>query len=343
MDDPAEGKEPEYLWLNRKAQIGAWRVDVKRTKEKAEAEKRRRTPQQGMGMMYSSPEPEPEVKPEVALFGALIGARILRSRSSSVRQGHFTGVSAEYYVASVLAYQQLHVGMVHQGGSAVDLLVSTPDGARSTTVQVKGNRNARRIRKRDGSPKSAIRRCDLLALRQRLPSGENVLGEALVEVDLRGLQSVEVLAPLMTLRSRYASLRRNSFEDAYLNNAVTSAAQRATLPPRMVLSSSDRAARAKRALRRLRSTSARICAARSLTNAWLKLAVSIVASFRSPVRFLLDRRNPTVREETAHRQNYPFGVPILRFRGQAFLGGVPTREVSGFGVRRGGLQRYLWS
>ena len=67
-----------------------------------------------------------------------------------MRRGHFTGVSAEYYVASVLAYQQLHVGMVHQGGSAIDLLVSTPDGTRSTTVQVKGDRNARRIRKRDG-------------------------------------------------------------------------------------------------------------------------------------------------------------------------------------------------
>jgi hypothetical protein len=69
---------------------------------------------------------------------------------SEKRQGHFTGVSAEYYVASVLAYQQLHVGMVHEGGSTIDLLVSTPDGSRSTTVQVKGDRNARRIRKKDG-------------------------------------------------------------------------------------------------------------------------------------------------------------------------------------------------
>ena len=75
MDDPPEGKEPEYLWLNAKAQVGAARVDARRAKEKAEAEKRRRrTPQQGMGMMYTPSEPEPEVKPEVALFGALIGA-----------------------------------------------------------------------------------------------------------------------------------------------------------------------------------------------------------------------------------------------------------------------------
>lgn len=69
---------------------------------------------------------------------------------SEPRQGHFTGVSAEYYVASVLAYQQLHVGMVHEGGSTIDLLVSTPDGAKSTTVQIKGDRNARRISKKEG-------------------------------------------------------------------------------------------------------------------------------------------------------------------------------------------------
>lgn len=75
MDDPPEGKEPEYLWLNEKAQVGARRVDAKLAKQKAEAEKRRRQTPGHMGMVYSPPaEPEHEIKPEVALFGALIGA-----------------------------------------------------------------------------------------------------------------------------------------------------------------------------------------------------------------------------------------------------------------------------
>ncbi len=75
MDDPAEGKEPEYMWLNEKAQVGAQKVDARLAKEKAEAERKRAKPGH-MGMMYSPPAkpPEPEIKPEVALFGALIGA-----------------------------------------------------------------------------------------------------------------------------------------------------------------------------------------------------------------------------------------------------------------------------
>ncbi len=77
MDTPsADGpeKELEILWLNPKAAAGVKEMEAqKKAEERAEAEKRRRTPQH-MGMMYVPPEPKHEVKPEVALFGALIGA-----------------------------------------------------------------------------------------------------------------------------------------------------------------------------------------------------------------------------------------------------------------------------
>lgn len=63
----------------------------------------------------------------------------------------FAGVSGEYYVASILAYKNLHVGMVHQGGEAVDLLVSEPGGVRSTTLQIKSRGQARRRRKKDNT------------------------------------------------------------------------------------------------------------------------------------------------------------------------------------------------
>lgn len=64
------------------------------------------------------------------------------------RQGAFTGVSAEYYVASILAYRQLHVNIVPQGGSYIDLLVSVPNGERAIAVQVKGTKDARRPQNR---------------------------------------------------------------------------------------------------------------------------------------------------------------------------------------------------
>ena len=56
------------------------------------------------------------------------------SRMSVPSQAQFAGASGEYYVAAVLAYKRLHVGMVRQGGQSVDLLVSTADGSRSTTI-----------------------------------------------------------------------------------------------------------------------------------------------------------------------------------------------------------------
>jgi hypothetical protein len=65
-------------------------------------------------------------------------------------QAQFAGASGEYYVAAVLAYKRLHVGMVRQGGQSVDLLVSTADGSRSTTIQVKSMGKAHKKRKRDG-------------------------------------------------------------------------------------------------------------------------------------------------------------------------------------------------
>lgn len=65
-------------------------------------------------------------------------------------QSHFSGASGEYYVAALLAYRKLHVGMVRQGGRSIDLLVSTADGSRSTTIQVKSRGKAHKMRKRDG-------------------------------------------------------------------------------------------------------------------------------------------------------------------------------------------------
>lgn len=74
MDDPGEAKEAEYLWLNAKAQVGARKVDTELARKKAEAEAKRAR-SGGMGMIYMPPPaPEPNIKPEVALFGALIGA-----------------------------------------------------------------------------------------------------------------------------------------------------------------------------------------------------------------------------------------------------------------------------
>jgi hypothetical protein len=70
------------------------------------------------------------------------------ARRAAGRQGAFTGVSAEYYVASVLAYRQLHVNMVPQGGSYIDLLVSVPNGEKAIAVQVKGMKDARRPQNR---------------------------------------------------------------------------------------------------------------------------------------------------------------------------------------------------
>lgn len=66
------------LWLNPKAAAGVREMEAqkKAAAERAEAEKRRQKPQH-MGMVYMPPSeklPEPEIKPEVALFGALIGA-----------------------------------------------------------------------------------------------------------------------------------------------------------------------------------------------------------------------------------------------------------------------------
>lgn len=52
-------------------------------------------------------------------------------------------------MASILAYRGLHVGLVREGGSAVDLFVSLAHGSKSTALQVKGTEEARRIRKRD--------------------------------------------------------------------------------------------------------------------------------------------------------------------------------------------------
>jgi hypothetical protein len=72
------------------------------------------------------------------------------SRMSVPSQAQFAGASGEYYVAAVLAYKRLHVGMVRQGGQSVDLLVSTADGSRSTTIQVKSRGRARKKRKSDG-------------------------------------------------------------------------------------------------------------------------------------------------------------------------------------------------
>lgn len=71
-------KELEILWLNPKATAGVKKMEAEKKAAEAklaEAEKRRRTPQH-MGMVYRPPAklPEPEIKPEVALFGALIGA-----------------------------------------------------------------------------------------------------------------------------------------------------------------------------------------------------------------------------------------------------------------------------
>jgi hypothetical protein len=66
------------------------------------------------------------------------------------RQAQFAGASGEYYVAAVLAYKRLHVGMVPQGGQSIDMLVSTADGSRSTTVQVKSRGKAHKKRKGDG-------------------------------------------------------------------------------------------------------------------------------------------------------------------------------------------------
>lgn len=76
MDDPAEGEEAEYLWLNERAQAGARRVDMEIARKRAAAQAKKRAKPGAMGMVYSQPEepPEPEMKPEVALFGALIGA-----------------------------------------------------------------------------------------------------------------------------------------------------------------------------------------------------------------------------------------------------------------------------
>jgi hypothetical protein len=69
---------------------------------------------------------------------------------SEPSQSHFSGASGEYYVAAVLAYHRLHVGIVRQGGRSIDLLVSRADGSRSTTIQVKSRGKAHKKRKRDG-------------------------------------------------------------------------------------------------------------------------------------------------------------------------------------------------
>ena len=66
---------------------------------------------------------------------------------SEPSQAQFAGASGEYYVAAVLAYERLHVGMVRQGGQSIDLLVSTADGSRSTTIQVKSRGRAHKKRK----------------------------------------------------------------------------------------------------------------------------------------------------------------------------------------------------
>lgn len=79
LEDPDPNKpdkELEILWLNPKAQAGVKKMEAeKEAAKKAEAEKRRQQPGH-MGMVYMPPakQPEPEIKPEVALFGALIGA-----------------------------------------------------------------------------------------------------------------------------------------------------------------------------------------------------------------------------------------------------------------------------
>lgn len=65
-------------------------------------------------------------------------------------RSHFAGVSGEHHVAAVLAYKGLHVALVPEGGAGVDLLVSTPDGARGAAVQVKSRGRAGKRRKRDG-------------------------------------------------------------------------------------------------------------------------------------------------------------------------------------------------
>lgn len=71
-------------------------------------------------------------------------------------KGHFAGVSGEHYVAAVLAYKQLHVALVPEGGVGVDLLVSTPNGLRNAAVQVKSRAMAGRWR----GGEYAVRRYD---------------------------------------------------------------------------------------------------------------------------------------------------------------------------------------
>lgn len=75
--DPAHpDRELEVLWLNPKAQAGVKKMEAEAARKKAEEEANRARQERGMGMVYMPPpaSPEPEIKPEVAVFGALIGA-----------------------------------------------------------------------------------------------------------------------------------------------------------------------------------------------------------------------------------------------------------------------------
>lgn len=71
-------------------------------------------------------------------------------------RSHFAGVSGEHYVAALLSFRGLHVALVPEGGVGIDLLVSTPDGARSAAVQVKTRAKAGKWR--DGA--YAVKRYD---------------------------------------------------------------------------------------------------------------------------------------------------------------------------------------
>ncbi len=75
--DPAHpDREVEVLWLNPKAQATAKEMEAEAARKKAEEKANCARQERGMGMVYMPPpaSPEPEIKPEVALFGALIGA-----------------------------------------------------------------------------------------------------------------------------------------------------------------------------------------------------------------------------------------------------------------------------
>ena len=98
-----------------------------------------------------------------------------------------------------------------------------------------------------------------LPTEEKRDGGQDELGHLVLLLSLRG-EGAFCLPAFVTCQGPEKA--------SYLNNAVTSATTRATRPLLATPSSSDRTVRAKRAFRRLCSTSSRIRATRSLPSPW---------------------------------------------------------------------------